>query len=170
MTSPGEGRRSWTRDRLHHVGGLNGCQLSEDSSLETGVHGSNVWDDKGRGPVWYKLDMPSQPAWHRGPLPQCLSCCLHIWRTGLRGSLTLHNLARAGTRERGSGISSKALPHRHLSATTSTGFPRPSEAALATLGFVRCCSLLSSRSLWSLSNSSLISAGVLFLSTTCEQN
>lgn len=39
--------------------------MDEDSSLETGVHGSNVWDDEGRGPVWYKLDMPSQTNWHR---------------------------------------------------------------------------------------------------------
>lgn len=39
-----------------------------------------------------------------------------------------------------------------------------------TLGLVRCCSLLSSLSLCSRSNSSLISAGVLLLSTTCGQN
>ena len=39
---------------------------------------------------------------------------------------------------------------------------------LLTFGLVLCWSLLSSRSRWSRSNSSRISAGVLFLSTTCE--
>lgn len=39
-----------------------------------------------------------------------------------------------------------------------------------TLGLVRCCSLLSSLSLCSRSNSSRISAGVLLLSTTYVQN
>jgi len=41
--------------------------------------------------------------------------------------------------------------------------------SLLTFGLVRCCSLLSSLSLCKRSNSSLISAGVLFLSTTCSK-
>lgn len=41
--------------------------------------------------------------------------------------------------------------------------------SLFTFGLVRCCSLLSSLSLCKRSNSSLISAAVLFRSTTCSK-
>lgn len=48
--------------------------------------------------------------------------------------------------------------------------PSSPPRARLTLGLVRCCSLLSSLSLCSRSNSSLISAGVLLLSTTCRHS
>lgn len=47
--------------------------------------------------------------------------------------------------------------------------PQTRMKSFLTFGLVRCCSLLSSLSLCKRSNSSLISAGVLFLSTTCSE-
>lgn len=54
-------------------------------------------------------------------------------------------------------------------STVETG-PFRAVMMLQTLGFVLCCSLLSSLSLCSLSYSSRISAGVLFLSTTYTES
>lgn len=127
------------------------------------------------------------PDWHKEPVAQCASCFLsrHQPLTDSH-SQGFGGMARQ-TSQRVSCVSApslpgfwETLPHRLfclvllLTPPAPTDADVPSVAAAAfhtragrlTLGLVRCCSLLSSRSLCSRSNSSLISAGVLLLSTT----